>query len=87
MAVRGYLQSALVMLASLTFWSVVRLLMSTVIICTGMCCTRLARAMDGSNEGSARQGTRVEIVHNYTKANLLIGNEGILNGFHCNTTK
>lgn len=54
MAVRGYLQSALVMLASLTFWSVVRLLMSTVIICTGMCCTRLARAMDGSNEGSAK---------------------------------
>lgn len=81
MAMRGYLQSALVMLASLTFWSVVRLLMSTVIICTGMCCTRLARAMDGSKEGSARQGTRVEIAHNCTKANLLFGNEDILNGF------
>lgn len=87
MAVRDYLQSALVMLASLTFWSVVRLLMSTVIICTGMCCTRLARAMDGSNEGSARQGTRVESTHNCTKANLLFGIEEILNGFHCNTTK
>lgn len=40
------------MLASFTFWSVVRLLMRTVIICTGMCWTRLARAMDGSKEGS-----------------------------------
>lgn len=49
------LQRALVMLASLTFWSVVRLLIRTVIICTGMCCTRLARAMDGSKEGSAKQ--------------------------------
>lgn len=48
------LQRALVMLASLTFWSVVRLLMSTVIIWTGMCWTRLARAMDGSNDGSER---------------------------------
>lgn len=27
--------------------------MSTVIICTGMCWMRLARAMDGSKEGSA----------------------------------
>lgn len=46
------LQSACVILASLTFWSVVRLLMRTVIICRGMCWTRLARAMEGSNEGS-----------------------------------
>lgn len=47
------LQSACVILASLTFWSVVRLLMRTVIICRGMCWTRLARAIEGSNEGSA----------------------------------
>lgn len=47
------------MLASLTFWSAVRLLMSTVIICTGMCCTRLARAIDGSNEGSVKERTMV----------------------------
>lgn len=46
------LQSACVILASLTFWSVVRLLIRTVIICRGMCWTRLARAMEGSNEGS-----------------------------------
>lgn len=54
LGVQGYLQSALVMFASLTFWSVVRLLISTVIIWTGICWTRLARAMEGSKEGSAK---------------------------------
>lgn len=60
-AVGVYLQRALVMLASLTFRSVVRLLMSTVIICTGMCCTKLARAIDGSNEGSVNKEAWLEI--------------------------
>lgn len=64
--VRGYLQSALVMLASLTLWSVVRLLISTLIIWTGMCWTKLARAMDGSKEGSAKKMIRVEMVVNFT---------------------
>lgn len=46
------------MLASLTLWSVVRLLISTVIIWTGMCWTRLAREMDGSKEGSAKNESK-----------------------------
>lgn len=57
------------MLASLTFGSVVRLLMRTVIICRGICCTRLARATEGSDDASVeemlaktscREGSRVE---------------------------
>ena len=49
---KKYLQRAWVMLASLTFGSVVRLLMRTVIICRGICCTRLARATEGSDDVS-----------------------------------
>jgi hypothetical protein len=55
------------MLASLTFWSVVRLLMSTVIICRGICCTRLAREIAGSKEGS---GSNVETSREYSFPSL-----------------
>lgn len=47
-----YLQRAWVILASFTFGSVVRLLMRTVIIWRGICCTRLANATEGSNDAS-----------------------------------
>jgi hypothetical protein len=51
--VKKYLQRAWVILASFTLGSVVRLLMSTVIIWRGICCTRLANATEGSNDASS----------------------------------